>query len=284
MIDPHALPLIEQLFWVSAFGLIVGSFLNVVIYRVPIGRSVVTPRSQCQCGAPITWYDNIPVFSWILLRGKARCCRQTISLQYPLVEFLTATLFLVIWFEAASLGRALAGMCLFSGLIPIFIIDWRHTIIPDKILFGLIVLGLVCSVCFPEIHQVIGNGNGLKMALLGLGLGSGLIMWLVLSLEYLLGKDCMGFGDIKLVGVMGIYLGWKEAILTLFLAAVIGLGWAAVAYGVRKLGGSQLLPATRDDQPSEIGFGAYVPFGPMLALAGGLLWFFPLGTALINRL
>ena len=124
---------------VALFGAIVGSFLNVVIYRMPLEKSIVTPGSHCGCGAPIKWYDNIPVLSWFLLRGKARCCGRSYSFRYAFVELLTAALFLTCWLMFPP-AKALCGMLFVSCVLCALFIDLDHMIIPDE--FTILILEL----------------------------------------------------------------------------------------------------------------------------------------------
>ncbi len=283
----------------AVFGACVGSFLNVCIHRIPKGESIVSPGSHCACGAPIKWHDNIPLFSWLLLRGRARCCGRRISPRYPLVEVLTALLFLLCWLLFPP-GKALCGMVLGAALIAATFIDLEHMIIPDVFTLGLGVTGLVLSVAVPSLH---GRQHELFMlaslrsgidGVVGLLIGSGLVLWIALLAEAVLRKEAMGFGDVKFVGAIGAFTGWQGAVAAVFGGAVIGTIWFAlallwqglfrkpVAAGDPAVGappgstppastGPAGEPAPAAPAP-PIGFGVHVPFGPMLA-AGGLLYF-----------
>jgi leader peptidase (prepilin peptidase)/N-methyltransferase len=265
------------------FGAIVGSFLNVVIYRMPLDKSVVTPGSHCACGAPIKWRDNIPVLSWFLLHGKARCCGRPYSFRYAFVELLTAALFTTCWLMFPP-AKALCGMLFTSCILCAFFIDLDHMIIPDTFTIGLGVVGVVLSVLVPSLH---GQDDGVffvsalhsgVISLQGLLIGSGLVLWIALIAEVLLRKEAMGFGDVKFVGAIGAFTGWQGAVFAIFGGAVVGTIWIGLAWIWQKLSGkkSPVTPRTEtaDGQPADLGFGVQVPFGPMLAIAGLLHFFY----------
>lgn len=266
----------------ALFGAIVGSFLNVVIYRMPLEKSIVTPGSHCACGAPIKWYDNIPVLSWFLLRGKARCCGRPYSFRYAFVELLTAGLFLLSWLQFPP-AKALCAMLFASCVICAFFIDLDHMIIPDEFTIGLGVVGVVLSVFVPSLHGqsdeifFVGALQSGVISMKGLLIGSGLVLWIALIAESLLKKEAMGFGDVKFVGAIGAFLGWQGAVFSIFGGAVVGTVWMALAWIWQKLFGkaSPVTPRaeTPEGEPTDIGFGAHVPFGPMLAI-GALLHLF----------
>jgi len=136
---------------VAIFGAMVGSFLNVVIYRVPAEKSIVTPGSHCACGKPIAWYDNVPVLSWLLLRGRARCCGGRFSFRYPFVELLTGALFLACWLKLSP-AVAVVGWIFVSCLVCATFINLDHMIIPDVFTLGLGVLGVLLSLLIPALH------------------------------------------------------------------------------------------------------------------------------------
>lgn len=264
------------------FGAIVGSFLNVVIYRMPLDKSIVTPGSHCACGAPIKWHDNIPVLSWFLLRGKARCCGRPYSFRYAFVELLTAALFLACWLMFPP-AKAFCGMLFVSCVLCALFIDLDHMIIPDEFTIGLGVVGVVLSVFVPSLHNQSDDlffVNALQsgvISLQGLLVGSGLVLWIALIAEALLKKEAMGFGDVKFVGAIGAFLGWQGAVFSVFGGAVVGTVWIGIALVWKKLFGDKVKVAPRaetpEGQPAEIGMGVQIPFGPMLAIAA-LLHFF----------
>lgn len=280
------------------FGAIVGSFLNVVIYRVPAGKSIVRPGSHCACGKPIAWYDNIPILSWFLLRGKARCCGRPYSFRYPFVELLTGLLFLWCWsrFGVETPGKALCGMLFISTLVCATFIDLDHMIIPDVFTIWTGVAGVILSVLVPQLHgrvhefQMIASVQAGADALQGLFIGSGLVLWIALLAEEILKKEAMGFGDVKFVGAIGAFCGWKGAVFSVFGGAVVGTVWfviallwqklshrdkpAAETHGTETAAGGTGGESPASDQPVKLGFGVEVPFGPMLAIAGLLYFLF----------
>lgn len=264
---------------VAMLGACVGSFLNVVIYRLPAEQSIVTPGSHCACGQPIRWHDNVPVLSWLLLRGRARCCGQRFSIRYPLVELLTSGLFLACWLRLPG-PVAACGWLLCSCLVAATFIDLDHFIIPDVFTVGLGVAGVLLSTLVPALHGPTGGFfavdslRGITASLLGLFIGSGLVLWIGLVAEAVLRKEAMGFGDVKFVGAIGAFCGWQGAVFTVFGGAVVGTVWFALALAWEKVTGRRApaaLPTeTPEGEESPLAFGAHVPFGPMLAIAAVL--------------
>jgi leader peptidase (prepilin peptidase)/N-methyltransferase len=265
-------------------GAIVGSFLNVCIYRIPAEKSIVTPGSHCACGKPIAWFDNIPILSWFMLRGRARCCGRPYSFRYVFVELLTGLLFLACWvlYPPTVAG---CGWVLVSALVAATFIDLDHFIIPDRFTIGLGLAGVALSLFVPALH---GEANGLPFfasvrsggdAVLGMLIGAGLVVWIAVLGEAALKKEAMGFGDVKLVGAIGAFTGWQGAVFSVFGGAVVGTVWVVLALLWQKITGKKTAAAppteTAEGQPSDLGFGAQVPFGPMLAIAGlaHFLWF-----------
>lgn len=265
-------------------GACVGSFLNVCIYRIPKNESVVTPGSHCGCGQPIAWHDNIPILSWLFLRGRARCCGRSFSFRYPAIELLTALLFLACWLLFPPL-KALGGMALVSIVICATFIDLDHMIIPDSFTIGGAVAGVALSVLLPALHGqahelyvIAGLRSGLD-AVLGVLVGSGVVLWIALLAEAVLKKEAMGFGDVKFLGALGAFVGWQGAVFSVFGGAIIGCVWVAAALLWQKLSGRAAAGArleTPDGQQTDrLGLGIHVSFGPMLGL-GALLYFFVL--------
>ncbi|MDE3084434.1 MAG: prepilin peptidase, partial [Verrucomicrobiota bacterium] len=265
-------------------GACVGSFLNVVIYRLPKIESIVRPRSHCACGAPIAWFDNIPILSWLILRGRARCCGRKFSARYPFVELLTALLFLECWLLFPP-AKAICGMVFLSVLIGAMFIDLDHFLIPDAFTLGAAMAGLVLSIALPSLHGqssdifLVDSVRSGVAALQGLLIGSGLVLWIALIAEAVLKKEAMGFGDVKFVGMIGSFCGWPGAVFSVFGGAVVGTIWVGLAVIGQKLFPSKhaVLPAKSaevEGQPAALGFGVHVPFGPMLAIAAGIyfLW------------
>jgi leader peptidase (prepilin peptidase)/N-methyltransferase len=261
------------------FGACVGSFLNVVIYRLPKGQSVVTPGSHCGCGQPIKWHDNIPILSWLLLRGRARCCGRKFSFRYPFVELLTAVLFTLCWLRFPP-AVAVCGGVFLSCLIAATFIDLDHMIIPDVFTIGLGVTGVVLSALVPALHGqhgdvfIVDSLRSGVAALQGLLIGSGVVLWIALIAEALLRKEAMGFGDVTFVGAIGAFCGWQGAVFTMFGGAVVGTIWFTLAWLWEKATGRRAALAPPSESPegeaAPLGFGAHVPFGPMLAITAAL--------------
>jgi leader peptidase (prepilin peptidase)/N-methyltransferase len=228
---------------VVLFGLAIGSFLNVVIVRLPEGRSLWRPGSACPaCGAAIAWYDNIPVLSFLALRARCRACRVAISWQYPLIELLTGGAFLSAYLAFGPTLRFVGATALLAALIPITVIDLKLQIIPDAISLPGVVAGVL-----------IGVGTGAwRDSLIGALVGGGVFFAIIL-----IHPAGMGGGDMKLGAMLGAFLGWKAVLFSLFVAVTLGgvLAIVLLATGLRG----------RKDP---------VPFGPFLALGGatGLFW------------
>ena len=226
-------------------GAMVGSFLNVCASRLPKGRSLWMPGSACPaCASPIRWYDNIPILSFLLLRGRCRDCKERISWRYPIVETGTALLFALAYFQIGWRSDLLLALVLLSALIVITAVDLEHQLIPDRITLPGIVAGFAGSVA-------LGRGSWLGF-LLGIILGGGVFFLIIV-----LSGGGMGGGDMKLGAMLGAFLGWKLLLLGLFLAAFLGGAVAAA-----------LLAAGRKGRKDPL------PFGPFLAFGGAvsLLW------------
>jgi leader peptidase (prepilin peptidase)/N-methyltransferase len=239
--------------FVLFFGLIWGSFLNVVIYRVPREMSVVRPASHCPgCGKPIAGYDNIPVFTYLLLRGRARCCGAKMSPRYPLVELLGGALSLaileVIIFkmpDSTPAARALAvygaDFTLCMGLVAAAFIDIEHMFLPDRITIGGIVLGIATATL-----------RGLPTESAAIGAVAGFLgCWLPFTFLYkgFLGRTGMGVGDAKLLALAGAWFGWQGAVFVLFAGAIHGTLYAAVTW---VLGIENSLPVAVEDDIAEL--------------------------------
>lgn len=268
---------------VFVVGALVGSFLNVCIIRLPLGESIVRPRSHCRaCGAPIAWFENIPVLGWLILRGRARCCGARFSFRYAFVELLTAALFVACWVQFAhvSVAKALCGMVFVSALVCATFTDIDHLQIPDALTVGLAMLGLILSCAVPSLHgqtHDLPAFNALRsglLALTGMLVGAGLLLWIALIAETLLRKEAMGFQDVTFLGAIGAFCGWQGAIVAIFGGAVLGMLWFALVFVFGKISRKKIVlkPLDPEDAPAELGLRSNVPFGPMLA-AGALAYF-----------
>ena len=231
-------------------GLAVGSFLNVCIYRLPLGHSLVFPASHCtSCNRRLSWFENVPVLAWLGLRGRCRTCHARISVVYPLVELFTGVMFA--W--AAShygLGWLLVSRLLFGCmLIVLFFIDLRHRILPNVITVGGTIIGFILSFVTPP---------GWVSSLVGLVIG-GLIPLLLAETYLRLRKiEGLGMGDVKMLALIGAFLGWKLVLLTLALASVLG-----------SLVGLGLILARRGDMKYALPFGTFLAGAAMFAAAAG---------------
>jgi leader peptidase (prepilin peptidase)/N-methyltransferase len=216
-------PTIFYLVAAALYGLIIGSFLNVVIYRLPLGQSLVKPRSRCRnCGYSLRWFDNIPVVSWLLLRGRCRKCGTSVSWQYPLVELITAILFvLTVWLTPVG-PLLVSRLLLVCILIVLFGIDLEHQILPNSITLPGIAIGLLFSLIAPP---------GIRDALIGAVIGGGILYAIAAGYYLWRREEGMGMGDVKMLAMLGAFLGWKAVLVTLVLAsfsgAIIGLAMMA---------------------------------------------------------
>jgi leader peptidase (prepilin peptidase) / N-methyltransferase len=254
------------------FGLIIGSFLNVCILRIPGGKSIVMPASACpKCGTPIKPYDNIPVVSWLLLRGKCRGCKTKISPMYPLVEFLTGLLF-VGSFLVFGLSVDTLKWCVFSAILVVLVFtDYRERILPDVVNYTGFAMGLVLSLFtkptdgtslwianrlfeFPPPTPVL----SLMDALIGAVVGSGLL-WLVSEAYFRLrGREGMGLGDVKMMLMAGAFLGAKRTLLTILAGSLLG-----------SVLGIVIIAAKRKDSDYELPFGTFLGAGALLVVFFG---------------
>jgi leader peptidase (prepilin peptidase)/N-methyltransferase len=236
--------------WVGfIFGLVIGSFLNVCIYRLPASQSIARPRSRCpRCGHPIRPYDNIPVLSYLLLRGRCRDCGNPISPRYPMVELLSGA------FAAMTVARygldwtAAVVYALIAAFLVITFIDIDHRIIPDPITLTGIPIGLAASF-----------GPGLvspAQALIGILAGGGSLFLVAWGYQLIAKREGMGGGDIKLLAMIGAFIGWQGVLFTIFVASLTGT-LTGMALMLRRQGGMKLA----------------VPFGPFLAV-GAIAYLF----------
>ena len=249
---------------VFIFGAIWGSFLNVCIYRIPYGRSVVRPRSTCQCGQQIPFYLNLPVIAWFILKGKAACCEEKLSFRYPFVEALTGALFVFSWLTYEPLV-ALVGMVFLAILIAATFIDLDHMIIPDVFSIGGMLLGVTVSILIPQLHGFSQSGIEAHWyawieAILGVFIGTSMIYWIATIGEIILKKPAMGEGDVKFLAAIGAFTGWQGAIFSLFGGAFIGT-LIILPY--------LLMQHIRKPKESKL---QELPFGPFLAI-GATVYF-----------
>jgi len=263
-------------------GAMVGSFLNVCIFRIPRGESIVFPRSHCACGKPIPAWLNVPVVSWIILRGRAACCGRKISVRYPAVELLTAILFASAWhFYPWDIAVPAMIFCAF-GIVLAFI-DWDTMFLPDSVNGAFVVVGLLCGAVFPRVLGCDDALVGFCSAMTGLGIGSMLIFWFRFFASLILKKEAMGEGDVILLGGIGAFLGWYGAVFAFFCSSFLGLA----AYFLARIFSRKNLEKTRTEASSaspenedetaeqlpENSTTAF-PLGPWLILAGAVYFIF----------
>ncbi|GAX88499.1 prepilin peptidase [Effusibacillus lacus] len=237
------------------FGLLVGSFLNVVSIRFPKGESIVVPPSRCpHCGTRLGILDLVPVFSWLFLRGRCRACKGTIHWQYPVVEAITALLWGVVAWRFGWSWETVLGLAFVSFLIPLAVIDIKELLLPNVLTYPLLAVAIIG-------RFAIGS-ESLWTYFLGGVLGAGFLLFLWWISPYLFGKEGMGLGDVKLMAGIGVMTGLSGAILTMFLASLSGL---AVGLYLQKSGRLQT--------------GQHMPFGPFLC--GGAMIAYLFGESIV---
>ena len=261
--------------WAFVLGSIFGSFLNVCAYRIPREESMWRPGSRCtSCGEPIAWWLNIPIFSWLLLRGEAACCGTRISSRYWIVEALTGASFA--WAVLTFGGEAYPEKALIASVFACLLIgaaltDLESFIIPDRFSIGGALIGLALAISFPAMRLGVEVGGKLEHfqsgldSLLGMLVGSASLYWIGVLAEKAMGKEALGEGDVKLLGCIGAFCGWQGALFAIFGGALIGtimLLPVALLQGKAKSGEDK-----SDEEEAKIGWGVEVPFGPFLSTA-----------------
>lgn len=252
-------------------GLCFGSFLNVCIYRIPLEQSIVFPPSGCpKCNNRLEAIDMIPVLSYIFLKGKCRNCKEPISIQYPIVEFLTAVIWLVTYLRYGFTVETAGLIYLFTILIPIFFIDFKHMIIPN----GLVLIGLAGGAIVLAYHIFVGpfalyESSLWYTPLIGMVSASGILFAIaIIGLMIYKNDGAMGMGDVKLFMPIGLFLGWKLALLALFLSIMLG-GIISIILLLFKI----------KDRKSAIPFGPFIISATFFAALYGnqfLRWYFKL--------
>jgi len=232
--------------FVAALGLIVGSFLNVCIYRLPRRESLVWPGSRCpSCETPIRWHDNIPVLGYLLLGGRCRSCRSAIGIRYPVVEATTMVVFLAHYGIIGPQPLLAVRLAFACALIVLFAIDLEHQILPNAVTLPGIVVGFVCSLWLPP---------GWRSSAIGILIGGGL-PWLLAEVWIRLrGVEGLGFGDVKMLAMVGAFLGWPQVILTLVLSSLAG-----------SLVGVALIVTGRGSMGSKLPYGTFIALAALVA-------------------
>lgn len=241
----------------AAGGLLVGSFLNVLVHRLPRGESIVFPGSHCPaCGAPIRAIQNVPVLSWIFLRGRCATCRAPIALRYPAMELANAVLWVLVAMRGRDWGDVGSGAFLASACLALLAIDAEFQILPDKITLTGIAAGIAFAFVSPS--------RSVLTAAIGAAVGAGGLFLVAFLYEKIAGHEGMGLGDVKMLGMIGAFLGTWGVLVTLLLASltgsVVGIVLIATGAGDRKL---------------------RLPFGVFLAAGAVVAWFF--GAPLVAR-
>jgi leader peptidase (prepilin peptidase)/N-methyltransferase len=234
----------------AAMGLAVGSFLNVCIYRLPRGESVLFPPSRCpRCGKQLAWFDNIPVISWLVLRGRCRQCAESISIQYPIVELVTALIAVMVVLFTPP-GPLLASRLILSALlIVLFVIDLELQILPNVITLPGIVIGFAFSFFAPP---------GPVASLAGIALGAGVLYGIAAAYYAIRKEEGMGMGDVKMLAMIGAFLGWRAVLLTLVLSSFTG----AVV-------GIALMASKRESLKYALPFGTFLALGALASMVFG---------------
>lgn len=268
------------------FGAIVGSFLNVVIHRVPLEESIVFPNSACpKCNNAIKSYDNIPILSWLILGGKCRNCKNPISARYPAVELLTAILFALVYWQIGFVWYLPVCLIFVAAMISLIFIDSEHMILPDVITYPLLFFALIVRLVFPIIYQadffsdtkifplnmVDPNVPSWAVSLFGAivgGIIGGGSLWAVGEIwKRLRGVEAMGFGDVKMMFGVGALLGWQLTFLTIFLGAFAG----------SLIGVFVMMKDRENGLQAKIPFGIFLGIGAVVSLLFGeqiIVWYF----------
>jgi len=251
-------------------GSCIGSFLNVVVYRIPAGQSILYPPSRCpQCGHPLAPYDNIPVLGWLSLGGRCRYCKTSIAIRYPLVEAFTGFLFTLILWRVGLSGLTLGYWCLVSWVLALALIDWDTLTLPDSLTRSGLVAGLVFQITwgFWQTGHWSGALRSGWESVQGAVVGLWTFEILALVATIVLRRPAMGRGDIKLAAMIGAWLGWAQVFVCLFIASLLG----SVVVGSVVLGRWALSKAqAQRGSNSRVTFrgeSPHIPFGPFLAMA-----------------
>jgi leader peptidase (prepilin peptidase)/N-methyltransferase len=252
-----ALPPGVALALAAAFGAIVGSFLNVIVYRLPLQKSVVWPASACpHCARELSWYENIPILSFLALRARCRTCLAPISIRYPLVEAITAAMFALAWWHYGP-GALLASRLIFGcALIALFAIDLEHHLLPNAITLPLVIVGFAFSF-FTE--------PGWRSSLIGILVGGGVLFTIAEVYYRVRHEEGLGMGDVKMLAMVGAFLGWPLTLLTLMLASLSGT-----------LIGLGLIVTNRGTMKYALPFGTFLAIGAAAAASIGpalLAWY-----------
>jgi len=235
----------------GVLGLLVGSFLNVLVHRLPRGESLLWPGSHCTaCGHPIHAWDNVPVLSWLILRGKCRACRAPISVRYPAIELANGALWVFVAIRARDWSELAGGALLCSACLALAAIDAEFQILPDRITLPLTGAGLILS--------FLSTVRTPASAFLGAGLGAGSLFLVAFVYERVTGQEGMGLGDVKMLGMVGAFLGPAGVLVTVLLSSVAG-----------SIVGLALMAAGKGDRKLRLPFGVFLAAGAVAAFFFG---------------
>jgi leader peptidase (prepilin peptidase)/N-methyltransferase len=234
----------------ALFGAVIGSFLNVCIYRLPRGKPIALDRSACtRCGRQLAWFENIPVASYLVLRGRCRRCREPISIRYPAIELITAVLFAAAWMYYGP-GPLLVSRLMFGcALIVLFAIDLEHHLLPNAITIP----GIIVGFAFSFITE-----PGWRSSLIGLVVGGGILYAIAEGYYRLRHEEGLGMGDVKMLSMIGAFLGWQLALATLMMGSLAG-----------SIVGLGMIATSRGDMKYALPFGTFLAMGAVLAATVG---------------
>ena len=234
----------------ALFGLVVGSFLNVCIHRLPRGGSIVNPPSHCpSCGQSLRWFDNVPVGGYVMLRGRCRACGTSISPMYPAVEVVTSVLFVLQYAVVGFEPLLVARLVLVCAMIVLFMIDLQHRLLPNVITLPGVVVGLVFSLFLPP---------GWVDAVIGVVVGGGSLLAISEAYYRIRGEEGLGMGDVKMLAMIGAFLGWQSMLVTLLLASLLG---SVVGIG--------MMASSRGDGKYALPLGSFLAVASIAATAVG---------------
>ena len=246
----ETLPLALSTAFAAAFGAVVGSFLHVCIYRVPLRKSSGWPASACpHCGRTLSWYENVPILGYLALRGACRTCRGRIGVQYPIVEALTAAMFALAWWYSGPSALLVSRLILGCALIVLFAIDLEHHLLPNAITIP----GIVVGFAFSFITE-----PGWLASLIGIAVGGGVLFAIAEAYYRVRHEEGLGMGDVKMLAMIGAFLGWKLTLLTLMMASFSGTIIGVILIVTRRGGMKYALP-----------FGTFLALGAAAAATAG---------------
>jgi leader peptidase (prepilin peptidase)/N-methyltransferase len=244
------MPDYASLLLVAAFGLAFGSFFNVVIYRLPLSQSLVRPGSRCPvCGHPLSWYENVPIASYLALGGRCRACRTRISIVYPIIEVTAAAVAIVSYLHYGASPVFVARVLFAFALIVLFVIDLQHRILPNVITVPGIVAGLAFSLVGPP---------GWMSSLVGIAIGGGLLFGIAEAYRLVRHEEGLGMGDVKMGAMVGAFLGWQLTLLALVLSSFLG---SIIGVGV--------IVARKGDMKYALPFGSFLALAALVASLWG---------------